>query len=117
LNNVLVIDDDPDFSYVFSLILGTLGYTCEIVNTAQNAITVLDHGYKNFSAVFLDIMLKEIDGIEFAKELKNKYKGIKLIMLSAMSESVKTDILEKSGAHDFLSKPIDRSKLKILLSK
>lgn len=55
--------------------------------------------------------MPKISGFELAQQLQEKFKKIKVIMISSLSQE--RIILESiaSGAHDFIQKPIQESVL------
>jgi putative two-component system response regulator len=63
--------------------------------------------------VLLDYMMPDMDGLEFIQHFRSipGYKDIPLVMVTADTESdVRYRALEQ-GAHDFLTKPVDKTEL------
>lgn len=110
---ILVIDDEPGIGWLFSKILVDEGYT---VSTALNGKKGLAQIKKEQpDLIFLDLMLPGIDGIETLKEIRKLNNNTIIIMLTAY-ETVKTAIeAMKLGAYDYLSKPVDNEKIKIII--
>lgn len=111
---VLVIDDDSDFSYVLGLMLKSLGYTYDLATSREIALDKLKSN--DYLCVFLDIMLRDQDGLELSREIKNNSNAVKIVILSAMSETIKGEIVKKSAADVFLAKPVKREQLSKILS-
>jgi two-component system response regulator HydG len=65
----------------------------------------------------MDIKMKEMDGIEALKQIKQLSPQIPIVMMTAFS-SVDTAVdALKSGASDYLTKPIDIEEVKIIVKK
>ena len=63
--------------------------------------------------ILLDLAMPDVDGIEVCKRIKeiDKIKNIPVIMLSAMSDRKLIDIALKTGAVDYIVKPLKVSEL------
>lgn len=110
---ILVVDDEPEMGWLFSKILGEEGYKVLTACTGQEGITKVKEEMPDL--VFLDIRFPGMDGIEVLKEIRRFDKDLLVIMLTGY-ESVKTAVAAmKLGAYDYLSKPIDNEKIKIVI--
>ncbi|MCG2675775.1 sigma-54 dependent transcriptional regulator, partial [bacterium] len=110
---ILVVDDEPETGWLFSKILGEEGYKVLAARTGQEGITKIKEELPDL--VFLDIRLPGMDGIEVLKEIRRFDNSLLVIMLTGY-ESVRTAVAAmKLGAYDYLSKPIDNEKIKILI--
>jgi len=61
--------------------------------------------------VLLDIKMPKIDGITALKEIKKKYPGTEVILLSAYADIETTQKALKLGAFGYLTKPFDKDEL------
>jgi len=110
---ILVVDDEKNILEALSGILEDEGYEVITASSGEEAIT----RFKEFSpdAVLLDIWLPGIDGIEVFKRLKETNNSIPVIMISGHG-SIDTAVnMVKSGAHDFLEKPLDLEKVLVVI--
>ena len=66
--------------------------------------------------ILVDVMMPEVDGIEFCSILRsdNKYEEIIIVFLTARNEDYTQIVALDSGADDFIAKPI---KPRLLISK
>lgn len=71
--------------------------------------------YKNFNILLLDIEMKEINGVELAKKIRNKDKNIQIIFISGYSEYIGEGY--DVEALNFLVKPIREDKLFDVLNR
>ena len=63
--------------------------------------------------IILDVMLADIDGYEFCKELRNNIDTIltPIIVISVKGDSGDKIIALESGADDYITKPFDTEEL------
>lgn len=102
--NVLVVDDDANIRELISIFLSGEGYTVIEAENGQEALTLLEEN--NIQIVVVDVMMPEVDGYEFTKEVK-KYYDIPILMVTAKGES--QDKLKgfDLGVDDYVVKPFD----------
>ena len=102
---VLVVDDDRMVRDGLSDILGRAGYDVE---TTRDGKAALDHIAEHPpDLLLLDLKLPRAGGMEVLNETKETYPEIPVVIISGKGSV--SDVVEavKSGAHDFLEKPID----------
>jgi len=71
----------------------------------------------NYDMVFMDHMMPEMDGIEATKRIRENYRELPIIALTANAVSGTKEMFLSNGFNDFLSKPIDVMELNVILSK
>ena len=110
---ILVIDDEPEIGWLFSKILADEGYQVYTSLNSQEGISKIKKEKPNL--VFLDIKLPGVDGIETLRKIR-KFDNKLLVIILTAYETVKTAVeAMKMGAYDYLSKPIDNEKIKIII--
>ncbi|MDR3120098.1 MAG: response regulator transcription factor [Clostridiales bacterium] len=109
MNKILVVDDDANIRRLVCRILTDAGFeVCE----AGDGGDALERFYDDkISACVVDIMMPNMDGFEFCRNIRSDCQDIPLLMLTA-----KTDISQKkagfgAGADDYLTKPFDAEEL------
>jgi two-component system sensor histidine kinase/response regulator len=109
---VLIIDDEPDNFDVIDTLLDNQGYELSYVNNAQQALNLLE--YFQPDVILLDVMMPEMNGIEFCKKFKSNshWKHIPIIMVTALSSKEDLSQCLLAGADDFISKPINGLELR-----
>ena len=104
-HNILVVDDDLLVRKVLKKYISTLGY---YVDTAEDGMSALEM-LRSFSydLVLTDLEMPVLDGIELLKQMSIEFPIIPKIVLTGHGSN--EDILAalKTGAYDFLYKPID----------
>ncbi|HKQ09233.1 MAG TPA: sigma-54 dependent transcriptional regulator [Blastocatellia bacterium] len=108
-NKILVVDDERNQREIYTVILEDDGYQ---VTTGQSG----EHGLKlareqNFDLVLTDYKMTGMDGMTLLRELLGDDPSRLVVMMTAHGsvESVKEAL--RSGAYDYLEKPIDREQL------
>ncbi|WP_195947620.1 response regulator transcription factor [Paraclostridium bifermentans] len=102
--NILVADDELSMLKIIEAYLRKEGFN---VFTASNGEEALDVFYKNkIDLAILDWMMPKIDGIEVCKEIKES-SNIKVMMLTAKSQSDDEVDALNFGADDYVRKPFD----------
>lgn len=113
---VLIIDDEDSIRFGLTRLLQQAGYTN--VSSAGSAA----EGFESFTAnnpsvVLLDLKLPDADGLEFMRKLKETDRYVSIIIMTAYGTIETAVNALKSGAENFLTKPIDPDGLLILLKK
>ena len=111
---ILVVDDDPDSRELLRRALEADGHT---VRTAENGVMAMEMARTMTpSVITLDVMMPEMDGWAVLKELKadESLHHIPVIMVSMLEEKGMGYAL---GAVDYLTKPVDRKKLRQIVEK
>jgi len=113
--HVLVVDDNQTNLDVAKGLMKPYGMKIACVDSGEKAIDAIKATNGRFNAIFMDQMMPGMDGIETARQirkLKTKYaKNIPIIALTANAIVGNEEMFLKEGFQDFLSKPIDISRL------
>lgn len=64
---ILVVEDEPDLSALYTRLLSQEGYTVHAVDNGQDALLLLRSG--GYDLVLLDIMLPKMDGLQILEVL------------------------------------------------
>jgi DNA-binding response OmpR family regulator len=105
---VLVVEDEASISSFISLYLKNSGYEVRSAATGAEAIQQLQAG--QVSLILLDLMLPDVDGIDLARRLRQKW-DIPILMLTARDEDVDKIIGLEVGADDYMTKPFNPREL------
>ena len=112
---ILVVDDERSHRQMIEAVLSAEGYEIAQADNGQAAIDAVEE--KFYDLVIMDIRMPELGGIEALKKIKTISPGIPIILMTAYaSVGTAVDAL-KSGASDYLTKPLDIEELKILVAK
>ncbi len=112
---ILVVDDDPKILYAFQEVLKKDGHLVILTNNGEEALKLVQSN--NIDLIFLDISLPQIDGLEVLRRFSSLEVNIPTIIITGngiMQNAVKAMQL---GAFDYLTKPLDISKIRELIKK
>lgn len=112
---ILIVDDDSSLRKLLETVLSAEGYEVVKVGDGYEAVQLVEQEF--FDLILMDIRMVRMDGIEALKRIKEISAGIQVIIMTAYA-SVKTAIEAlKSGAYDYLIKPLDIDELKLLVTR
>ena len=112
MSKVLIIDDEPAIRRSMGGILENEGYTVTDAASAIEALPLLDND--TFDAIFCDIKMPQMDGIEFLVKAKTITDAPIIIISGHGSIDVAVEAIKK-GAYDFIEKPINLNRMLITL--
>lgn len=112
-HRILLVDDDANIRSLMHQHLEQDGYE---VFEAENGIAAsLWFNENSADLTILDVVMPEMDGIEFAYELKRRFPDMPILAVSAgehiMSKELCLGMMECLGANEVLPKPFDIHKL------
>jgi adenylate cyclase len=104
---ILVVDDNESNRSMLQRRLEREGHTVQLADNGKSALHMLRS--QDFDLVLLDVMMPEMDGYQVLEQLHadDKFRGLPVIMISALDE---IDTVVKSielGAEDYLPKPFN----------
>lgn len=124
INNVssrptlLLVEDNPISRKVEQKLLQEAGYEVHCVETGEDAIENVRSG--KYNLVLMDIELKDMNGLEATKkirELDDKINGIPIIAVTAHSSMKDREKCLIAGMNDYISKPINITFLKMTIDQ
>lgn len=112
--NALIIDDEPDIRELLEITLKRMNVNCICAGDINSARSILEQ--QDFDICLTDMRLPDGDGVDFVNFVQNHYPNMPIAVITAHG-SMETAILAlKSGAFDFLTKPVDLVSLRTLVS-
>ena len=112
---VLIVEDEPATRLGLTELVSTWGFTTESAADGEEAM----HRITAFrpSIVISDLVMPHMGGLELLRALKEEGTTITTVILTAQG-TVETAVEAiKEGAYDYLTKPVEPQRLKILLDK
>jgi len=104
---VLLADDNPINLKVGLSVLHKLGYQADVAVNGVEVLKALDQ--KAYDILFLDVQMPEIDGLEAARQICQKWSADKRPRIIAMTGNALIGDREKclqAGMDDYISKPV-----------
>ncbi|MFC0228564.1 sigma 54-interacting transcriptional regulator [Serratia aquatilis] len=112
---ILVVEDDLAHCTILKALMTGWGYR---VSVAHNGLEALEQvKLKPFDLILTDVRMAEMDGIEALKAIKSYNPAIPILIMTAYSNVESAVAAIKSGAYDYLTKPLDFDMLRITLER
>jgi len=99
------VEDDTTIVVPFQFILESEGYHVDTASTGRQAIENI--GKNEYQVVILDMKLPDMQGIEVAREIRNKTDEINLIIMTGYPNLVDSIEALDIGISEILLKPIN----------
>lgn len=110
---ILVVDDEPGVRMALEAILSDEGYLVSTAESGEEGLEALRR--EQFDALFLDIWLPGIDGLETLRELREQNFEAQVVMISGHGTIETAVRATKLGAFDFVEKPLSLEKTLLVL--
>src|ERR1700680_1979463 len=115
-NNILLVDDEPGMLRYIRTLLEVDDYKVETASTGEEAVERVQKGLRP-DLVLLDLLMPGIDGLQTLEQLRKLQPGVKVVMLSCVSDTRKVVQAIRLGAHDYLTKPFQKSELDTVINQ
>ena len=107
---ILVVEDDKELNHTVCVFLNDNGYQavgCLNANEAYDAL----YDQSLFDLIISDIMMPDIDGLEFARTIREQDQNIPILFMTARDDFTSKRKGFKAGVDDYMVKPIDLEEL------
>jgi DNA-binding response OmpR family regulator len=105
---ILLIDDDPDFSTMLQSLLGGRDFEVRAAYSGEEGIDACRDG--KFDVIILDLLMPEMDGWEVCERIRT-FSDVPVMILSALGAPASVARALDAGADDYLIKPVHASLL------
>lgn len=113
---IAVVDDESIFrkqtASAIASLYGREDASCFLYSDGSELLRSMENGFE-LDAVFLDIEMKEVDGMSCAKAIRKMNRDIPIIFLTSHTEMAMEGY--EVDAFRFLAKPVDPDKLRVTL--
>lgn len=100
---ILVVDDERFVLDLLRKVLERRGHEVELAGNGVEALERLSQAA--FDLVLTDVVMPEMDGFELLRQVKARYPGVKVIVLTGFARRQSISDFLLYGADDYLSKP------------
>jgi DNA-binding NtrC family response regulator len=112
---ILVVDDEPAEREGLARLVGQWGYEVETASSGEEALNLVETQHP--AVVVTDLVLPEMDGLTLLQKLKETGRP-PIVLLVTGHGTVETAVeAMRHGAFDYLTKPVDTTRLQVLLEK
>jgi DNA-binding NtrC family response regulator len=115
LAKILVVDDEINIREALATILESEGYEVHAAASAEEAISKLGEDF--FQVVISDMRMNGGSGMDLLCWIRANCPETEIILLTAYGSVEGAVEAMKLGAYDYLSKPVDRRRLSLLIGK
>jgi len=112
---ILIADDEPAITVGLAELLQLEGYETTTVSDGKDALKQIKE--KAFDIALLDLVMPGLDGLQVLTEIKKIGLPTTVIMISGKGSTEATVKAIKSGAYDYLDKPVDPNRLRTIIAK
>ena len=114
-NTVLVVDDDTGHRLTLETLLTRWGLTVTGAENGESAVCAVEQ--QPYDAVLMDIRMRGMDGLTALKAIKEYNPAVPVVIMTAFSAVESAVDALKSGACDYLVKPLDFDVLRLTLER
>jgi two-component system, NtrC family, response regulator AtoC len=114
--NILLVDDEPGMLRYIRTLLEVDDYTVQTASTGEEALQQVEKGLRP-DLVLLDLLMPGIDGLQTLEQLRQLVPGLKVVMLSCVSDTRKVVQAIRLGAQDYLTKPFQKAELTTIIDQ
>ena len=112
---ILVVEDELNIRTALVTMLEKRGYVAASAGTAEEALRLLDE--TTVDLVITDLKMPGIGGMELLRKVKEAWPATEVVVMTAYG-SIETAVeAMRSGAYDYITKPIDRDRFPVLVEK
>jgi DNA-binding NtrC family response regulator len=108
-NSILIVDDEASQRQLLGGFVASLGFSVEEADSGEAALAAIRRGQPTM--VLLDVRLPGIDGIETLAEIRKIADRLPVLLITAYADLRQAVAAVKSGADDYLAKPVDLDEL------
>lgn len=112
---ILFIDDEPGSREGLTLLLQREGYKVDAVAAGEDALKLLRE--KDYDVIITDLFLPGVSGIDILKHVKENAIPSNVILITGNATAETAVEAMKEGAFDYITKPFNFEKLKVLIAK
>ncbi|MBF0550938.1 MAG: CHASE domain-containing protein [Deltaproteobacteria bacterium] len=117
MENILLVDDEPELVDVGQKILGQLGYHVTAMTNGLTALEAFREHPDQFDLLITDMAMPNITGDKLAGEIMTIRPDFPIILCTGFSESVNEEKAKQIGIRGFIMKPIDTNNLARLIRR
>jgi DNA-binding NtrC family response regulator len=113
--NLLVVDDERGLCAGVQEALRREGYRVDAANDARRALEFLRT--RVYHLVVTDVRMPEMSGLQLLQEARQRNPETQFILMTAYGTVENAVEAMKAGAYDYLTKPLDMQRLRVLVLK
>ncbi len=112
---VLVVDDEPAEREGLARMVGQWGYEVETASSGEEALELIETHHP--AVVVTDLVLPEMDGLTLLQKVRETGRPPVVLLVTGHATVESAVEAMRHGAFDYLTKPVDPTRLQVLLEK
>ena len=113
--HILVVEDDPWIGASLTELFTAHGYLATLSTTGADATGVCERDTPDL--VLLDAGLPDVDGFTLCRWLREQFRDLPIILVTARDAEIDIVVGLDAGADDYVTKPFSPSKLIARISR
>ena len=115
VKKLMIVDDEETltFSLYQTFIMAKQDYEVITASSGEEAVARL--AGDNFDLVITDISMPGMTGLELLAQIRQKYPGTAVIVMTAYGSEEKKEEALRIGAHHYIEKPFEIKEIKKLV--
>src|ERR1041385_6284524 len=114
---ILLVEDEPEVRGYLEVALQTLGFSVDALEESEEALARLRENGAEYSLFLLGFGAPGKGGLEIMREVRQFDTGLPIIALSSGGSPAQVEAAVRSGASDFLAKPVGHEELNRAIHK
>lgn len=110
---VLIVDDEADIRELLDMTLARMGLACDCAGSVEEARVLLQGS--SYGLCLTDMRMADGDGLDLVRHIESKYPALPVAVITAHGSTENAVAALKSGAFDYLSKPVSLAQLRTLV--
>ena len=108
---ILVLEDDKDLNKSLCTFLAMKNHETDGFTNAEAALEGMEN--KKYDLIISDVMMKDMDGFEFAEAIRDMDDSIPIMFMTALYDIYSKTKGYKIGIDDYMVKPVDPEELNL----
>ncbi len=113
--DILIVDDEPDILETLPDVLHKWGHRTFVARNGAEGVQLFGEHHIDF--VITDMKMPEMDGVELLHHILQKDSGAMVIFLTGYPSLDTAITALRSGAYDYLVKPVNLDELKLKIGR
>ena len=110
---ILIVDDEKSARTGLTMLISSWNFCAQSAEHGENALAIIPEF--DPAVVVTDLVMPTMDGMALLRRIKEEHPYLPVIVLTAQASIASTVEAMKAGAYDYLEKPIDPARLRVVL--
>lgn len=114
-NQILILDDEPNFLLILEAMLSDAGYSITALSDPEMGLAYLDES--EVDVIITDMKMPKLSGQDVLEHVKRNFPHIPVLIMTAYGSIEAAVEAMKVGAFDYITKPFSNDELLLSVSK